>query len=40
MTPDKKYCENVKLRILIVAGLTMNVDVQTYKYANTSPVRS
>jgi hypothetical protein len=38
--PDKKYWEKVKLRIVIVAGLIINVDVQTYRYANISPVRA
>jgi hypothetical protein len=40
MMPDKKYWENVRARTAISDGLTTNVDVQTYRYANISPVRA
>jgi hypothetical protein len=38
--PDKKYWEKVRVITAILDGLTINVDVQMNRYANTSPVRS
>ncbi len=38
--PDKKYWENVRVRIARLDGLRISTHVQLYRYANMSPVRS
>jgi hypothetical protein len=35
--PDKKYCEKVRVITAILAGLSINVLAQLYRYAEISP---